>query len=143
MFLSPTHPPGRRDRKALAFSTEIHRLRAAGYTFEAIRLALLDAGVVVGRTTIKREAARPPAVVPCPPAAGISSPSGQALPRADGPVPASAPRRQAPAIPSPAGAAHPTGFSGDTRSGKDIADQFWETHCPNSLLSLLEGKDPP
>jgi len=58
MLLQPKLPPGRCDRKAGAYHSEILRLRAEGYTFEAIRVALLDVGVVVGRTTIKREANR-------------------------------------------------------------------------------------
>ena len=45
MRLQPRNPPGRANRKALRFSVDIHRLRNAGYTFSAIRMALLDAGV--------------------------------------------------------------------------------------------------
>ena len=58
MTLEPKLPPGRANRKALRFSVDIHRLRDAGYTFSAIQMALLDAGVEVSLTTIKREAAR-------------------------------------------------------------------------------------
>ena len=58
MRLQPRNPPGRANRKALRFSVDIHRLRNAGYTFSAIRMALLDAGVEVSLTTVKREAAR-------------------------------------------------------------------------------------
>lgn len=58
MQLTPKLPPGRANRKALAFAAEINRLRTAGYSFEAIRMALLEAGVMVSRTTVKREAAR-------------------------------------------------------------------------------------
>lgn len=58
MTLEPKLPPGRANRKALRFSVDIRRLRNAGYTFTAIRMALLDAGVEVSLTTIKREAAR-------------------------------------------------------------------------------------
>jgi len=54
MYLTPKLPPGRANRKALAFVAEINRLRAAGYSFEAIRLALLDAGAR------PREDLRPP-----------------------------------------------------------------------------------
>ena len=64
MDLTPKLPPGRANRKALAFVADIHRLRAAGYSFEAIRVALLDAGVKVSRTTVKREAARRRAATP-------------------------------------------------------------------------------
>ncbi|MEO6279865.1 hypothetical protein [Roseateles sp.] len=58
MTLEPKHPPGRANRKALRFSGDIRRLRNAGYTFSAIQTALLDAGVEVSLTTVKREAAR-------------------------------------------------------------------------------------
>jgi hypothetical protein len=58
MTLEPKLPPGRANRKALRFSVDIRRLRNAGYTFSAIQMALLDAGVEVSLTTIKREAAR-------------------------------------------------------------------------------------
>ena len=58
MSLEPKLPPGRANRKALRYSVDIRRLRNAGYTFSAIRMALLDAGVEVSLTTIKREAAR-------------------------------------------------------------------------------------
>lgn len=58
MSIEPKLPPGRANRKALRFSVDIRRLRNAGYTFSAIQMALLEAGVEVSLTTIKREAAR-------------------------------------------------------------------------------------
>jgi hypothetical protein len=58
MKLAPKHPPGRRTRKARAFEAEIRQLRGEGYTFEAIRAALADAGVHVSRSTVQREADR-------------------------------------------------------------------------------------
>jgi hypothetical protein len=58
MPLAPKHPPGRSTRKARAFEAEIGRLRAQGYTLEAIREALADIGVSVSRSTVQREAAR-------------------------------------------------------------------------------------
>lgn len=62
MALIPQLLPGRANRKALAYTAEIQRLRASGYSFEAIRLMLLEAGVEVSRTTIKREAAKKPVI---------------------------------------------------------------------------------
>ena len=56
--LIPRQPPGRCCRKASTFSAEITRLRAEGYSFEAIREALAEAGVVVSNSTVQREAAR-------------------------------------------------------------------------------------
>ena len=58
MRLTPVRPPGRLNRKALAFESEIYRLHLDGHTSEAIRQALLDAGVAVSRSTVKREVAR-------------------------------------------------------------------------------------
>jgi hypothetical protein len=128
MLLNPSLPPGRRDRKALAFSAEIHRLRLAGYSFEAVRLALLDAGVVVSRTTVKREAAKPLALP-------LAAPSS-ALPNASHP---------ASSIPSTAPAPIPSAhtrqpIAGHPLRGRDIADEFFKGRISNPLLNQ---KDPP
>jgi hypothetical protein len=56
--LVPRCPPGRSSRKARVFAAEIGRLHALGYTFDAIREALAEAGVHVSRSTVQREAAR-------------------------------------------------------------------------------------
>jgi hypothetical protein len=40
MKLTPKRPPGQSNRKALAYSSDIRRLRAEGYTFEVIGEAL-------------------------------------------------------------------------------------------------------
>jgi len=58
MNLVPVRPPGPNARKARAFVADIARLRAQGYTFEAIREALAGAGVLVSNSTVQREAAR-------------------------------------------------------------------------------------
>jgi hypothetical protein len=58
MQLEPMRPPGRATRKAWQYAVDIQRLRAEGYSLEAIRLALLDAGVAVSVSTVRREAAR-------------------------------------------------------------------------------------
>lgn len=63
MQLTPRQPPGRKSRKARAFSTEIRRLRGLGYSTEAIREALADVGVHVSKSTVQREASRPAAAV--------------------------------------------------------------------------------
>lgn len=60
MRLNPKHPPGRASRKALLYAHEVRRLRAEGYTLEAIRQALFDVGISVSLSTVRREAARPP-----------------------------------------------------------------------------------
>jgi hypothetical protein len=56
--LVPRRPPGRSSCKVRVFADEIGRLRAEGYSFEAIREALTDAGVNVSNSTVQREAAR-------------------------------------------------------------------------------------
>jgi hypothetical protein len=60
MQLNPKLPPGHAGRKALRYACEMHRLRAEGHTLESIRLALLDAGISVSLSTVRREVARPP-----------------------------------------------------------------------------------
>ncbi len=60
MRLIPRRPPGRCDRKARYFVGDVRRLRAEGHTLESIRQALLDVGVSVSVSTIRREVARPP-----------------------------------------------------------------------------------
>ena len=116
MNLTPKLPPGRANRKALAFAAEIHRLRVAGYSFEAIRLALLEAGVTVSRTTVKREAAIRRTTTPAP--------QGHAA------QPSTAP------APSGAGAVvvAPASFAGDSRSGREIAEAFMAGQVSNPLM---------
>lgn len=120
MTLVPKLPPGRANRKALQFAVDIRRLRDAGYTFSAIRMALLDAGVQVSLTTIKREAAR--------------QGSTAILERRIGPdqhVPsASVPR---PEIPTPLPAI-PRGAS-----GREIAEAFFDAHPSNPLFPTKEN----
>ena len=107
MTLTPQHPPGRSTRKARRFEAEIGRLHDMGYSFEAIRQALSNAGVNVSRSTVQREVAR------------RSVRSAPVRPQA-GPV---QPLRSvgAPALP-------------DSRSGKDIAEDFVRNRITNPLL---------
>lgn len=60
MQLNPRRPPGHARRKALRYAGEVRRLRAEGYTLNSIRLALLDAGISVSVSTVRREVAHPP-----------------------------------------------------------------------------------
>ena len=55
MRLDPKRPPGRSTRKALTFASEIARLHADGYSCDAIRQALEEAGLTVSRSTVIRE----------------------------------------------------------------------------------------
>ena len=57
MRLDPKRPPGRSTRKALAFASEIARLHVDGYSCEAIRQTLEEAGLTVSRSTVIREVA--------------------------------------------------------------------------------------
>ena len=58
MKLEPKRAAGRPNRKALAFEAEIARLRSEGYPCEAIWEALLDAGLRLSLSAVKREVAR-------------------------------------------------------------------------------------
>jgi len=113
--LSPKLPPGRVNRKALQFAGDIRRLRSAGYTFSAIRLALLDAGIRVSLTTVKREAARRGAC-------GAVAPSPTEAP----PV--------RPARPSDSIA------STDARTGKEVAEAFAKSRITNPLIRTKEQR---
>jgi hypothetical protein len=56
--LHPKRPPGRTDRKAALYASEIGRLRSAGYTYEAIREALADVGIELSTSALRREVRR-------------------------------------------------------------------------------------
>jgi hypothetical protein len=58
MQLQPRRQPERIDRKASAYVSEILRLRAEGYTFEAIREALADVGIELSTSALCRETRR-------------------------------------------------------------------------------------
>lgn len=126
MKLSPQLPPGRSSRKALAFVDEITRLVAEGYSGEAIRQALADAGVIVSKSTMRREVARA---------------RSRARSRADhaksksSPAPAALPARS-PAPRSPPTSAPPVSTSADstTRTGKEIAEDFFRGRINNPLI---------
>lgn len=123
MTLAPKLPPGRANRKALQYAVDIHRLRDAGYTFSAIRQALLDAGLRVSLSTIKRERARKlPSAVPAAPIAAVlgSMPS---------PAPRAADTRAVPA--------RPHGLSGPR--GRDIAEAFFKDRIDNPLIRSKES----
>jgi len=115
--LTPVRPPGRLNRKALAFESEIYRLHLDGHTSEAIRQALLDAGVAVSRSTVKREVAR-------------HAKRRQASEARTAVVAlVSEPRALLPPTPTPLLA-----FAGDPRSGKEIAESFVKGRITNPLL---------
>jgi len=123
MTLAPKLPPGRANRKALQFAVDIQRLRSAGYTFSAIRMALLDAGVSVGLSTIKREAARREAADIHTQHAGFTQrPTSTAALMEDRPQAVAV----YPPVPSDA-------------SGREIAEAFFNAHPSNPLFSTKES----
>lgn len=75
--LKPRQPPGNAKRRARAFCLQIVDLQAQGYSLEAIREALADAGVAVSKSTVQREAVvgrklKAQGVAPSPVAAAAS-----------------------------------------------------------------------
>jgi hypothetical protein len=124
MQLHPKRPPGRIDRKAAAYAPQIAELRSAGYTYEAIREALLDVGVVASTSALRREmqrlrsANRPSAfrTAPGPPTPALA------------PLPSVSPL-------FPAAHADPS-----AASGRDVAEAFFNAHPSNPLLRF---KEPP
>ena len=114
MRLAPSRPPGRLNRKALAFVAEIRRLHVEGHTCEAIRLALVDAGLSLSRATVHREIVR---------AEGPGQLAHALLPSL-----IEVPLRL---DPKPALAST---FAGDPRSSKEIAEAFVKGRITNPLL---------
>jgi hypothetical protein len=128
MRLIPTHPPGRSTRKARDFETEIVQLREQGYTLEAIRNALADAGVHVTISTVRREANRAAAsqrVIPAPDAPATS---------ARAPSPSSAATKGVPTAP-----VTPQVLP-ERRSGKDVAEVFMRNRITNPLVRSKEQR---
>ena len=125
MKLSPKDPPGRSTRQARGFVADIRQLRAQGYTFEAIRQALAEAGVKVSKSTVQREMTR----------LASTSPSGSVAvtePSLPVSVPATAPSPVAPSVVT------------DLRSGKEIAEAFAGTRITNPLFRAMHiEKDLP
>lgn len=118
MKLSPKDPPGRSTRRARGFATDIGLLRAQGYTFDAIRQALDEAGVKVSKSTVQREMAR---------LASTSTSGSVAVTEPSLPVsvPVSAPSPVAPSVVT------------DLRSGKEIAEAFAGTRITNPLFRAM------
>ena len=127
--LVPTQPPSHGKRKAWKFETEIVQLRAEGYTLEAIRTALANAGVHVSISTVRREANRaaaPRTVTPVPKATTTSMPT---------PSHPTAPTTGfIPAAPLA------TPILQERRSGKDVAEDFMRNQITNPLIRSKEQR---
>ena len=121
MQLQPKRPPGRADRKAAAYATEILRLRAEGYTYEAIREALVDVGIDLSESALRREVRRQQKrsmrAVP-----GVRPPS----------QPTDAPK---PAVLQPLATGPPPSTSA---TGREIAEAFFNALPSNPLLPTKE-----
>lgn len=122
MQLQPRREPGRRDRKAAAYAAEIVRLRAEGYTFEAIREALADVGIQLSESALRREVRRHQR--PASRAGSGVRPASR--------TPASATAPSPPA--SVATSSAPTGSS-----GREIAEAFFNANPSNPLLRAKES----
>jgi hypothetical protein len=129
--LAPKHPPRRRRFKLRAYSPEIHRLNAEGYTCEEIREALIEVGLVVSRSTVQREAAR-----------------GRQRPAATSPTNSAAPKTDAGLVSAPAPTSNTSGrepqpsratsravaHADDPRTAKQVAEDFMKDQITNPLL---------
>ncbi len=147
MKLQPLRPPGHANRKALAYASEIQRLRAQGYSHAAIRDALLQVGLQVSLTTVKRETARapqassPPAAI-CDPGTDRppTTPAAQRLPVPSAGAAASQAASTSALTPVGAPIAPPVPYTReslrrDPRSSRDIADAFMKDYVANPLLN--------
>lgn len=140
MKLTPTDPPGRSSRKARHFAQDMRELRAQGYTFEAIRLALAAVGVHVSNATVQREVAR--AVKSRGVVHAVTS--GARPGPGDGlTISASMPSTAAPETTTATQPALEDSIETDMRSGKEIAEAFASSRITNPLArARLNAKDP-
>ena len=128
MRLVPTQSPGRGTRKARDFGNEIVELRAQGYTLDAIRTALANAGIHVTVSTVWRETKRaktPPSGTPGTQARLPSAPPMQTTSQRSG-IATAAP------IAAPVHAERP--------DGKTQAELFMSTQITNPLIRAKEQR---
>ena len=122
MQLQPKRPPGRADRKAAAYASEIVRLRAEGYTYEAIREALAEVGIELSECALRREVRRSERL-----AARSSSAVGST---------SKAPDAQSPSLDRPLATVPPPSKSA---TGREIAEEFFNANPSNPLFSTKES----
>jgi hypothetical protein len=141
MNLVPVRPPGPNARKARTYAADILRLRAQGYTFEAIREALAGAGVQVSNSTVQREAARaarhPPVITSTNTAPPDANPAAHG---AGSEATVRAKVREAPPRPAPPSAPGDSGPSlfANGPSGKDVAEAYMSTQITNPVVRAKE-----
>lgn len=122
MRLQPKRPPGRIDRKAAAYAAEIVRLRLEGYTYEAIREALVEVGIKLSECALRREVRKHERrVVVAPP---------DAQPPSRGPATASLSATRPLATGPP---------SSTNATGREIAEAFFNANPSNPLLPTKEN----
>jgi hypothetical protein len=119
MKLIPKRPPGRITRKARAFDAEIARLHADGYSFEAIRETLAEAGIRVSRSTVQREVARHAQGSAVVDVVSVARPPTLA---------------RTPAVTTPPATLDSTAARTELPSGKDIAEAFVRDRITNPLF---------
>lgn len=138
MKLVPADPPGRSSRKAKRFAQDMRELRAQGYTFEAIRMALAAVGVHVSNATVQREVARATQAASCAQSVGSSVRQDKLPPvLTKSQVSASPPATTEPRSPLV------VSVQTDMRSGKEIAEAFASSRITNPLArARLNAKDP-
>ncbi len=147
--LQPNEPPGHRSRKARSFELQIVQLRQQGYSLDAIRAALAEAGTAVSRSTVHREATRrrvghsgqansADVKVSQPPLTAPQLAPQLAPQQAPSPLTPSAHHHAASAPKTAPDAQTP----GTTRigSGRDIADRFMAGRITNSLVLARMNK---
>ncbi|MCM3565575.1 hypothetical protein [Hydrogenophaga intermedia] len=112
-------------------------LRAQGYTFEAIRLALASSGVHVSNATVQREVARATKASSSAQSAGSGVRPDELPPvLTESQVYASPPSTNAPQSPQVVSVVT------DMRSGKEIAEAFASSRITNPLArARLNAKD--
>ena len=120
MQLQPKRQPGRTDRKAAVYASEILRLRAEGYTFAAIREALADVAIDLSTSALRREVRRQQQRGGGASSGPQSTSWSHRSPAGHSPLPPTQ-------VPSPAGA-----------SGREIAEAFFNAHPSNPLLHAKE-----
>lgn len=138
MKLVPTDPPGRSSRKAKRFAQDMWELRAQGYTFEAIRMALAAVGVHVSNATVQREVARATKA-----ASSAQSAGSDVRPDDFPPVLTQSQVSTSPPPTTTLQSPQVVFVETDMRSGKEIAEAFASSRITNPLArARLNAKDP-
>ena len=132
MRLVPTQSPGRGTRKARDFAAEIVELRKQGYTLDAIRAALADAGVHVTISTVWREANR----VGAPPVSKAVAQTASSPP--PHPVQGTQQPRARTAVPADSRTTPPV--LAERPDGKKQAELFMSTQITNPLIRTKEPR---